>query len=104
MFAAYKVGVEAMKSVRKDMTLEKAEDMKAELQDLVEEGEDIAAVLGERGMHPCMYVCICMYICTYLHMYVHLYISAYVCTFVHICICMYICTYLHMYVHLYISA
>lgn len=49
MFAAYKSGVEALGFLRKSqgLTLEAAEDVRADMNQLVEEGEDIAAVLGE---------------------------------------------------------
>lgn len=47
VFSAYKSGVEAMRSMRRDLTLEKVEDTSAEMQDLLEEGEDIGAVLSK---------------------------------------------------------
>lgn len=49
MYAAYKSGVEALSFLRnsKGLTLEAVEDIQAEMHELVEEGDEIAAVLGE---------------------------------------------------------
>ena len=49
VFAAYKSGVEAIGALRSSegLTLEAAEDVHAKMQELAEEGEEIAAVLGE---------------------------------------------------------
>ena len=49
MFAAYKSGVEALGFLRNSqgLTLEAAEDLRADMNELAEEGEEIAAVLGE---------------------------------------------------------
>lgn len=53
VYAAYKSGVEALKFLRNSqgLTLEAAEDVHDEMHQLVEEGEEIAAVLGEGAVH-----------------------------------------------------
>ena len=47
IFAAYKSGAQALQSILKDSSLEKAEDVMASLREVVEEGEEIGAVLSE---------------------------------------------------------
>lgn len=49
MYAAYKSGVEAFRSMRESqgLSLEKVEDVKAEMEELLEESEDVAAVLSK---------------------------------------------------------
>jgi hypothetical protein len=49
VYAAYKSGVGALGFLRNSqgLTLEAAEDVRADMDQLAEEGEEIAAVLGE---------------------------------------------------------
>lgn len=49
MYELYKSGLEALHSMRKSqgLTLEKAADISAEMKDLLEEGDEISAALGE---------------------------------------------------------
>ncbi len=49
MYELYKTGVEAVRSMRKSqgLTLAKAEEIRSDLNDLIEEEDDIVAVLSE---------------------------------------------------------
>ena len=47
IFEAYKSGIEALQSVQKATSLERAEDVMVDLREAVEESEEISAVLSE---------------------------------------------------------
>ena len=47
MFAAYKSGVNALRSIQRPNSLEQAEDLLADLKELAENEADISAVLSE---------------------------------------------------------
>ena len=47
MFAAYKSGVDALRSVQKSQSLGQAQDLMDDLKEMTEEGEEISATLSE---------------------------------------------------------
>ena len=55
VYELYKTGLEALRSMRKSqgLTLKRAEDVRAKMEDLIEEGDDIAAVLSQGWCSCC---------------------------------------------------
>jgi len=47
VFAAYKSGVDALRSIQRPQSLEQAQDLLDDLKEMTEEGEDISAALSE---------------------------------------------------------
>ncbi len=75
VFAAYKSGVNALRSIQKPQSLEKAEDLLDDLKELAEDAANISAVLSEGGL------------CVHVHCYMCVFVCIFVCAYVGTCVC-----------------